>query len=91
MSHRLISLVGFVLVLQAAAVALAWLAAGAIELNTDTSAPISQLQLLRDGSVASLGELRLARIPSFVRPIQKALVDKLRSFDNRCSRKGNLR
>lgn len=66
MPRRLISLVGFLLMLQAAALVLTWLAAGAIELNADTSAPISQLRLVRDGMVGSLGELRLARIPSFV-------------------------
>ncbi|WP_322774144.1 hypothetical protein [Synechococcus sp. CBW1107] len=53
---------------------LAWLAAGivlatwndsAVVLNTDSSAPITQLLLLAQGRVASLQELRLARIPSF--------------------------
>lgn len=53
---------------------LAWLAAGivlatwnesAVVLNTDSSAPITQMLLLAQGRVASLQELRLARIPSF--------------------------
>jgi hypothetical protein len=53
---------------------LAWLVAGivlatwnesAVVLNTDSSAPITQLLLLAQGRVGSLQELRLARIPSF--------------------------
>ncbi len=54
---------------------LAWLAGGIIlatwnqgevVLNTDSSAPITQLLLLTQGRVDSLQELRLARIPSFL-------------------------
>lgn len=66
MPRRLVSPLGFLLVLQLAAVALAFLVADALPFNTDTNAPITQLRLLRDGAVDGLQQLRLARIPSFV-------------------------
>lgn len=66
MPRRVLSQLGFLLALQLAAVVLAYWAADALAFNTDTTAPISQLRLLRDGAVNGLASLRLARIPSFV-------------------------
>lgn len=66
MLRRVFAVIGFLLLLQGAALVVAFMATGEMVLNTDVTAPISQLQLLRDGMVADLRELRLARIPSFV-------------------------
>jgi hypothetical protein len=63
--RSLVSTPAWLLLCLAAGIALAHRAGGAVILNTDSSAPISQLLLLAQGRVAGLTELRLARIPSF--------------------------